>query len=242
MRVYGPIAEELVAMCAQPLEGRPVLDAGAGTGAAGAVLRRRGARPLAVDLSPGMLAANVVPGTMRATADVRRLPLRDGAVDASVAAFVLNHLTDPLAGMAELERVTRRGGCVLVTVYSNASRSAVRDRVDEVAMEEGWHVPAWYVEAKATAVPLLGSADAMAATARAAGLADVVVDEHAVDVGVREAEDLVDYRFGQAHFSEWLDAIGPARDAEVRRRAADAIRSVMEPFCPIVVFLSAAAG
>ena len=241
MRVYGPIAEELVGMCAQPLEGRLVLDAGAGTGAAGIVLSRRGARPVAMDLSLDMLAENSAGGSLRAAADVRALPLRDGAVDASVAAFVLNHLVAPGAGLVELARVTRRGGDVLATVYSNASGSAVRDLVDEVAREAGWPVPDWYVELKATAVPLLGSAAAMEAAARSAGLREVAVDERPVDVGLTEPEDLVDYRFGQAQFAAWLEEIGPVWSARARWRAVEAVRPVMEPYRPVVVFLRAIA-
>jgi SAM-dependent methyltransferase len=241
MRVYGPIAELLVDMCPHPLAGRRVLDAGAGTGAAGAVLARRGARALAVDLSPAMLAASTATVGMRAAADVRALPLREGAVDACVAAFVLNHLTDPAAGMAELARATRPGGAILATAFGSEYRSRVRDRIDEVALEEGWRVPAWYAEVKATAVPLLGSAAAMAAAARAAGLGDVDVDERAVDVGVTAPEDLIAYRFGQAHFAAWLDEIGPERGRRLRARAAGAIRPIMEPYRPVVVFLRALA-
>lgn len=242
MRVYGPIAEELVDLCPHPLAGRHVLDAGAGTGAASIVLARRGARPVAMDLSLGMLAENVACGAMRAVSDVRVLPLRDNAVDASVAAFVLNHVTDPHDAFVELVRVTRRGGAVLANVFSNISKSAVRDRIDDVAIEEGWRAPDWYLEVKATATPLLGSAVAMAAVAHAAGLAQVAVEERAVDVGVTAPEDLVDYRFGQAHFTAWLDEMEPERLAGIRHRAAETIRPIMEPYRPIVVFLSAVAA
>ncbi len=239
MLVYGPIAAELVALSPHPLEGRTVLDAGAGTGAVTAALLERGARPFAVDLSTGMLAWNPHVRHRCAAADVRELPLGAGCVDASVAAFVLNHLVDPGAGFAELVRVTAGGGAVLATVYSNASHSAVRDRVDTVVRDAGWQVPEWYVETKANAVPLLGSAPAMEAAARAAGLRDVRVEERPVDVGVTEPEQLVDYRLGQAHFATWLERIGDERAARVRRAAAYAIRSVMEPYRPIVVFLAA---
>jgi hypothetical protein len=67
----------------------------------------------------------------------------------------------------------------------------------------------------------------------------VVVEERPVDVGVTEPEQLVSYRFGQAHFASWLDHIGPQRAGDIRRRAADAIRPIMQPYQPIVVFLAA---
>jgi SAM-dependent methyltransferase len=54
-------------------------------------------------------------------------------------------------------------------------------------------------------------ADAMRAAADASGLADVVVEERPVDVGVTTPEQLVRYRLGQSLFTSWLDSIAPAR-------------------------------
>jgi len=237
--VYGPIAEQLVARCPHQLNGRTVLDAGAGTGVASVALAAQGAHPVAVDFSHDMLSWNATTRPPAAVADVCALPLAGGSVDDSVAAFVLNHLVQPANGFAELVRVTRPGGAVLACVYSNASRSDARDRVDEVAKQAGWQVPNWYVEIKAKAVPLLGRAEDMATVARAAGLDAVAVDEGPADVGVTTAEQLVDYRFGQAHFAAWLDHIGAQRVDEVRRQAAAAVRPIMRPYRPIVVFLTA---
>ena len=115
-------------------------------------------------------------------ADICTLPLSAGAVDDSVAAFVLNHLSDPGAGLAELGRVTRPGGAILAAVFANDSRSEARDRVDAAASAAGWQVPACYRDMKATTVPLLGTADAMAAAARAAGLVDVHAEDRQIDV------------------------------------------------------------
>jgi SAM-dependent methyltransferase len=219
--------------------GRTVLDAGAGTGVASAALVAAGARPVATDLSFDMLAWDAPARPPSAVADIRFLPLADGAVDDTVAAFVLNHLLDPAAGLAELRRVTRPGGAVLADVYSNASQSDARDRVDEVAVQAGWRVPDWYVELKYTAAPLLGTAADMEAAARGAGLVDVTVDERPVDVGITEPDQLVRYRFGQAQFAAWLDEIGTEQADDIRRQAADVITPIMEPYRPIVVFLSA---
>jgi hypothetical protein len=65
------------------------------------------------------------------------------------------------------------------------------------------------------------------------------VDERPVDVGITEPDQLVQYRFGQAQFAAWLDEIGPEQADEIRRQAAVAIAPIMEPYRPIVVFLSA---
>jgi SAM-dependent methyltransferase len=239
--VYGPIAAELVAMSPHCLASHIVLDAGAGTGAASSALAARHARTLALDLSADMLAWNATARPPSAVADIRALPLARDSVDDAMAAFVLNHLTDPVSGLAELTRVTRPGGAVLAAVFSNDSRSEARDRIDATALTAGWTVPGWYVELKTTAAPILGSQQGMASAAREAGLADIHAEERAVDVGVTAPEQLVRYRFGQPIFADWLDAIGTARADAVAAAAAQAIRADMQPYRPVVVFLSALA-
>jgi ubiquinone/menaquinone biosynthesis C-methylase UbiE len=131
--VYGPIAAALVATSPHRLTGRTILDAGAGTGAASAALRRCEATVLAMDSSPAMLAWQAAGRPPCAVADVRALPLPADSADDVVAAFVLNHLADPVTGLAELARVTRPGGAILATAFANDSRSAARDRIDAAA-------------------------------------------------------------------------------------------------------------
>ena len=122
-----------------------------------------------MDLSFGMLAWDAAARPPGAVADIRALPLAAQSIDDAVAAFVLNHLTDPSAGLAELARVTRPGGAVLAAVFSTTSGDPARDRIDTVAQDAGWQIPAWYTQLKTTAVPILGSATAMATAARPAG-------------------------------------------------------------------------
>lgn len=237
--VYGPIADQLIATSPHPLLGRAVLDVGAGTGVASRALSQTGARPIALDLSPDMLAWQAADRPPAVAADICALPLRENAADDSVAAFVLNHLVDPAAGTAELVRVGRSGGAVLACVFANANRSEVRDAIDQAAQLVGWQIPDWYTEIKRIAVPLLGSAGQMERVAEQAGLVDIAVDERPVDVGVTQPEQLVAYRFGQAHYSAWLDQIGTQRAEEVQAQVVETIRPIMRPYRPIVVFLSA---
>jgi ubiquinone/menaquinone biosynthesis C-methylase UbiE len=239
--VYRPIAAELVAMSPHPLAGRTVLDAGAGTGAASSALTARQAAVLAVDLSAGMLAWSAATRPPCVVADIRALPLAGGSVDDVVAPFVLNHLAEPVAGLTEFARVIRPGGAVLATVFSNGNRTGVRDRIDVLAAGWGWRAPAWYGALMTSAMPLLGSRAGMAAAASAAGLARVRAEERPVDVGVTEPDQLVSYRLGHPVFAAWLDAIGERRAGEFARAAAEAVRPVMEPYRPLVIFLSARA-
>ncbi|GAA4924804.1 class I SAM-dependent methyltransferase [Actinomycetospora succinea] len=239
-RVYGPLAAQLVAAAPHPLTGRRVLDAGAGTGLASAALRDAGARPVAIDRSPAMLAWDAAARSPSAAGALEALPLRDRGVDDAVAAFVLNHVDDPTAALAELARVTRPGGALLATAPgATSAHRTVRDRIDAVAADAGFTPPDWYAHLTTVQAPLLGDVAAMRAAARDAGLADVVVTEHVADVGVERAEDLVDYRLGQAHVAAWLAGLAEPERAALRRAAIAAVAPVMEPYRPPVITLVA---
>jgi SAM-dependent methyltransferase len=236
--VYRPIARELVGMSPHRLSGRRVLDVGAGTGVASRALVDLDARPVAVDLSHDMLSWDRRRRPPAAVGDVTNLPVRAGSVDDLVAAFVYNHLRHPVAGFAEARRVVRPGGTVLACTFSSEPHSAVRDVLDQAARDEGWQPPEWYVDAKANISHLLGSAMEMKRVAAEAGLVDMLIDERPVDVGVTTAEQLVDYRLGQAHYSLWLGKLGPDRTAAIRSYLVETIRPMMSPYQPIVVFLA----
>jgi SAM-dependent methyltransferase len=237
--VYAPLAAELVRRHPGPLTGRVVLDAGAGTGLVGAELVRAGARALAADLSPAMLRWRAAERPPAVVADVTALPLATSAVDGAVAAFVLNHLPRPQSGLAELARVTRPGGTVLASVSGNAADNGVRDVVDAAAVRAGFAAPAWYEELRTAWAPPVGTADRPGAAAQRAGLRVSDVAEVRLDVGIRTAEDLVRYRFGQAQYTAWFAAMPPARAAAVRAAAVAAVRPVMAPYRPLVVLLVA---
>jgi SAM-dependent methyltransferase len=237
--VYRPIARELVALAPHTLAGRTVLDIGAGTGAASAALIDQGARPVAVDLSHHMLLWESTRRPPAAVGDVTRLPFHRDAVDDAVAAFIFNHLLDPAAGITEAMRVIRPGGALLACVYSNDSRSEVRDALDAAARSEGWLPPEWYLEVKQRTAPLLGTAENMRVVATGCGLRDVRVDERPVDVGVTSADQLVSYRLGQHLYTPWLRQFDPAGAVEIRSRLVEAIAPMMAPYRPIVVFLAA---
>lgn len=237
--VYRPLAEQLVAAAPHPLGGRRVLDAGAGTGLATAALVASGARVVALDLSHAMLAWHAAGRPAAAVGELGRLPLATASVDDALAAFVLNHLPDPAAALRELRRVVRPGGAVLATVYANSFRSALRDRIDEVAFARGFSYPGWYRTLKAEHSPQLGTVDRMAAAAHAAGLAPLATEEYAADLGLDRAEDLVDYRLGQAHCADWLATLSAAGRAELRAAAVVAVEPVMAPYRPRVIRLVA---
>lgn len=238
--VYRPMAAALVEASPVPLGGRTVLDVGAGTGAVSAALVAAGARPVAVDLTAEMLA-HAAPGRPPAAAgDALALPFRAGAFGAAVAAFVLNHVVRPRQGLAELGRVVAPGGPVLAAVFSNDDRPALKDGIDAVVRTFGWTPPAWYLDLQHRAGPLLGTVEAMAEAAEAAGLVAVQVAARTVDPHL-SPEDVVRYRLALAHLAPFVAGL----DAAVRRALwAEAValaRTSPEPYAPVIVVLRALA-
>ena len=96
--------------------GMRVLDLAAGTGASSTPFADAGAKTVACDFSPGMLAE----GRRRhatltfIAGDAMRLPFRDAAFDAVTISFGLRNVADVHVALAELARVTRPGGRLVV--------------------------------------------------------------------------------------------------------------------------------
>jgi SAM-dependent methyltransferase len=104
------------------VEGRVVLEVGAGSGRDALALARRGARVVVLDYSPASLelirqqakAQGVVVHLVRA--DALAMPFRDGSIDVVYHQGLLEHFRDPRPLLAENARITRRGGRVVVDV------------------------------------------------------------------------------------------------------------------------------
>ena len=86
-----------------------VLDLASGTGDMCIDLARAGHRPVSVDFSFGMLAADRS-GAPRVQADILRLPMPDASVDGVTCGFALRNLVDLPTFFNELGRVVRPGG------------------------------------------------------------------------------------------------------------------------------------
>jgi demethylmenaquinone methyltransferase/2-methoxy-6-polyprenyl-1,4-benzoquinol methylase len=89
--------------------GSTVLDLASGTGDLCIDLRDAGQKPISIDLSFGMLAADRS-GAPRVQGDILRLPFPGGTVDGVTCGFALRNLTDLGAFFDELARVVRPGG------------------------------------------------------------------------------------------------------------------------------------
>ncbi len=114
-----------------------VLDLGAEEGAYVERLREAGARPVAVDIDPAVLAAgrnrHGAPGVV---ADVHALPFRQGAVRRILLAEVLEHCPDPAAVLAESLRVAGPAGRVAVTVPDDERLLVVKEALRRAGLGE----------------------------------------------------------------------------------------------------------
>jgi demethylmenaquinone methyltransferase / 2-methoxy-6-polyprenyl-1,4-benzoquinol methylase len=111
-----------------PLAGERILDVAAGTGTSSAALARTGARVVAVDFSPGMIAEGRKrhPGIEFIEADATRLPFGDDEFDAVSISFGLRNVEEPRVALAEMYRVLKPGGRVVVCEFSKPPVAIVR--------------------------------------------------------------------------------------------------------------------
>ena len=232
MRVYGPLADALVARCPVDLDRRSVLDHGAGTGAVSAAAR--GARVIAVDVALGMLLEGRASRPPGSVGDVLALPFRSGAFDVVIAAFSLNHLVAPAEGVREAGRVARE--YVLASIYSADDDHPVKHAVDEALAEAGWSAPAWYRQAGATRRSW-GTVDGAEAAIELGGLMPERVEKVLVPFPDLRPRDLVRWRLGMAQCAAFVASHGrPALEA----RALELL-GVAEPLVRSVIFIVARA-
>lgn len=232
MRIYGRLAEELVARSPVPLGGRRVLDLGAGTGAASRAAR--GACVVAVDPALGMLRADQAVRPPAVAGDALALPFRDRAFDVVVAAFSLNHLADPAAGAREAGRVARQ--LVLASTYAVDDQHPVRDAADTALVEAGWQKPDWYGAAK-TAMAAWGTVERAADVLVASGLDPVAIEHARVPFPELSAREVVEWRLGMAQCAAFV----AAHDGNAIARRALELLGDGPPLVRSVLFIAARA-
>ncbi len=230
-RVYGRLAEVLVESVQTPLDGRLVIDVGAGTGVVATAFRSRGARVVALDQSTAMLARARMPA---AAGDALRLPVSDGAADVTAAGFLLSHLAEPWRALVEMARVTRPGGEVVASSFAGATHPA-KAIVDETLAGYGFRMPDWYASFKQDREPTVASPEATLGQARLAGLVDTQATRVEVDLSDLDAADLVEWRLGMAHAAAFVAQLDPAVLAAVRAEAIAALDDVPPLRLPVVL-------
>ena len=112
-------------------KGRRLLDVACGPGYVSELAASRGAEPVGLDVSDGMVerARARCPGLTFVVGDAHRLPFPDASFDAVTMNFGILHLSRPDAALAEARRVLAPGGRYAFTAWV-AEGNAVSEIVD----------------------------------------------------------------------------------------------------------------
>jgi SAM-dependent methyltransferase len=236
--VYEALSEAVLARHATALDGRSVLDVGAGTGATSRAVATMGGRPVSLDSSWPMLHHDRASRAPAIVGDACALPMGDGTVGATVAAFVLSHVLDPVALLREAGRVTVPGGIVVVVSFaSGGERSTAQAIVEGLLRSRGWAPPQWFSRLKEELEPAVTDPQALTSMALAAGLRSPVVATLVVDTGIGAARELVDWRLGSPGVASFLAAMSTDERARLRAEAVEAVESLEPPPQPLTLEL-----
>lgn len=199
-----------------------VLDVATGTGALALAAARTGAKVLATDFSPGMVACVASAGLPNVEArvmDGQALGLPDATFDAVFSLFGVILFADWRKGLAEMQRVTRPGGYGVVSTWQDrgAATFLLLDHIREKLFPERTSM------ATPAAVQALSDPKDFADALIAAGYRDPVIEsvthDYMLDVAALAEPDTL---FGMA--PDWIslsDTDKAAVIAEVRLIAGD---------------------
>ncbi|MCX6401839.1 MAG: class I SAM-dependent methyltransferase [Propionibacteriales bacterium] len=228
--LYARLAGALLDAAPIALTGASVLDAGAGTGVAGAQATARGAtRVVAVDLAPRMLPK---PPALAVGGDLLQLPFRDDSFDLAVAAFSIGHAPDPVRALVELRRVAP---ALVASAFAMGWTHVAKEVVEAALVGLGYRQPDWYRAFKDGAEDRVGSADRLAGLATAGGYASFDVRQVEVDGGLTTPADLVAWRLGMAHTAPFVAGMSPAALADLRGAAEAALVGAPAVVVPMLV-------
>lgn len=234
-RVYGPLADELVAFSPAPIAGRSVLDLGSGTGVGSRAARRAGARVVASDIAREMLLVDRTNRPPPVVGDAASVPFRDDSFDVVLACFSLNHFDDPAPPIREAGRV---GRLLLASTYANDDDHASKHAVDRAMRETGWLPPDWYTRYRG-AMQSWGTVEGASAAVRRAGLEPLLVAHVEVHLDHLAAQDLVAWRLGMAHVAPAYASFDVGTRAHVRSRSLELLGPAPEPLTRRAIFLAA---
>jgi SAM-dependent methyltransferase len=240
IRIYGTMAELLIARSPIPLRGSRLLDLGTGTGAASRPALAAGAQVTAVDRAFGMLQTDRAARPPGVVADAGALPVRCDAFDVVVAAFALNHLDEPAAGVRQAAAALRPGGFLLASTYARDDDHPVKRAAEQALGEFGWEMPAWYPHLKAAMAAWGTTSDAAAAIERG-GMEPVSVEHCDLAFPELGPDALVRWRLGMAQSAGFVSGLDDQQLAALARRASELLGPHPEPLVRSVIFIVARA-
>lgn len=235
--VYARFATAMLEHPPVPVSGADVLDVGAGTAVACDAALALGARKaVASDVSIEMLGHRA-PSIPAVVADGARLPFATASFDLVLSGFSLTHLSDPAAALVEWRRVAP---AILVSTFAPGPSHPAKVAIDAAAQRFGYIPPPWYEQLKSELEPLVEDPASLTALVRSAGYRDVTLTQLTVDSGLRTPSEIVAWRWGMAQLAQFFDGLPPARRAEARRAAEDAVADLGPVLVDIQVLGAAA--
>ena len=195
-----------------------VLDVAAGTGAATVLAAAKGARVLATDFSPGMvatIAALELPGVTAQVMNGEALALEDAAFDVTVSIFGVMLFPDWRAGLREMARVTKPGGTGLIATWKHPFGAATSLLLADMRAELFADLPGMKPFG---GMEVLRDPERLVAEMEAAGFSDVLVVESAHDFRLKLGPELdLETLFG---FSPHWEGLNEAQRAKVMEALA----------------------
>jgi len=182
-----------------------LLDVATGPGSVAAEAKRLGARPIGVDLSPGMIALATAshPGIDFRVGDVEHLPFADQSFDALVCNFGIGHFPWPEAALAECLRALDVGGRIALSWWDQPDKQRIqglfREAIAEVGVAPPPDVPAGHSNLR------FSDAEAFRRLIVGAGFHDVRVEDHSSTYTVADVDTL--WRGGLGSFAMTASAI-----------------------------------
>jgi SAM-dependent methyltransferase len=238
-KVFGAMADALVARCPVPLRGAGAVDLGTGSGTVARALLGAGANVVVADDVAAMLAtARTRIGGPALLCDVRHLPVRAGAFTLACAGFVLNHLADPAAALIAMRFAVRPGGAVLASTWARGPEHPVKVACEAELVARGWERPSWYARLKDVTTPLTDTDDGLAAAARDAGLVDIDAHVVTVDLSHLTADDMIGWRLGITHSAPFVASLTDSERVQLVDDVKDRLDGVGAPFALQMVVLS----
>jgi SAM-dependent methyltransferase len=213
-------ADALALLALRP--GERVIDIAAGAGAFSLAAARTGARVLATDFAPGMVArlreraaADRLSNIEAEVMDGQALSVPDASFDVGVSVLGLIFFPDISKGLSELRRVLRPGGRAAVVCWGDVRRlelvtlalSAVRDAAPGFALPAG--PPPW---------ARMAGGDIVRGRLEAAGFSDVEVTTVVRSLAIGSPTIFWEtFASAAPPLAAWRDTLGPDRMAAVGR-------------------------